>query len=95
MTSRAKRSPTALVAAAVTVPVAALVSLTGSARAGAAGATGFVQRCGTDFRVDGRTAFFAAATSYDLFTHGSGSGDTETRYMDRSAIDQGMSRELV
>lgn len=52
-----------------------------------AAVSGFVQRCGIHFCVNGKTAYFAGANSYDLFTYGSGSGDTETQYMDKSAID--------
>ncbi|MFC1415051.1 cellulose binding domain-containing protein [Streptacidiphilus cavernicola] len=75
-------------AALVTI-LGALLAFAGPGRAHAA-ATDFVQRCGIHFCVDGRTAYFAGANSYDLFTYGSGSGDTETQYMDKAAIDQQM-----
>jgi len=59
-------------------------------RAKAATAAGFVQRCGIHFCVGGQVQYFAGANSYDLFTYGSGSGDTETQYMDKAAIDAQM-----
>lgn len=87
MTLRTRRWTTASLTAVLGLVIAALVAVAGPGRAGAASA-GFVQRCGTQFCVNGQTAYFAGANSYDLFTYGSGSGDTETQYMDKAAIDQ-------
>jgi hypothetical protein len=66
------------------VAVFLAVTFTGNAQAAV---SGFVQRCGIHFCVNGQTQYFAGANSYDLFTYGSGSGDTETQYMDKAAID--------
>jgi hypothetical protein len=67
----------------------ALVAVLGGGSASAA-PTGFVYRCGTHFCLDGKTFYFAGANTYDLFTYGSGSGDTETQYMDKARIDAQM-----
>ena len=67
----------------------AMFGFTGVNRAHAAG-PGFVQRCGIHFCVGSQATYFAGANSYDLFTYGSGSGDTETQYMDKAAIDAQM-----
>ncbi|MBN6547863.1 cellulase family glycosylhydrolase, partial [Actinacidiphila bryophytorum] len=85
----ARRTWLAALAAVTTALMMALlvIAVPGPARAAAAG---FVQRCGTHFCVNGKTAYFAGANSYDLFTFGSGSGDTETQYMDKAAIDSEM-----
>jgi mannan endo-1,4-beta-mannosidase len=61
-----------------------------SAPGAKAAVSGFVQRCGIHFCVNGATTYFAGANSYDLFTFGSGSNDTETLYMDKTAIDAQM-----
>jgi mannan endo-1,4-beta-mannosidase len=76
-------------AALITVLSVLTISLT-SAPGTHAAVSGFVQRCGTHFCVNGVTTYFAGANSYDLFTFGSGSGDTETLYMDKTAIDAQM-----
>jgi len=89
MTLPARRIWVAALAAMTTALTVALLVVADPPRARAA-ATGFVQRCGTHFCVDGKTAYFAGANSYDLFTFGSGSGDTETQYMDKAAIDAEM-----
>ncbi|WP_405108411.1 cellulose binding domain-containing protein [Micromonospora sp. NBC_01405] len=52
-----------------------------------AAASPFVQRCGIRFCLDGKAFHFAGTNTYDLFTYGSGSGDTETQYMDKARID--------
>ncbi|HWK93376.1 MAG TPA: cellulose binding domain-containing protein [Luteimicrobium sp.] len=73
----------------VAAAAAALVAGLTVAPAGASAASpGFVERCGTHFCLDGKVAYFAGANSYDLFTYGAGSGDTETQYMDKAGIDQ-------
>ncbi|MFI1576260.1 hypothetical protein ACH4VQ_36320 [Streptomyces anulatus] len=43
-----------------------------------AAADSFATRCGIRFCLDGEEYYFAGANAYDLFTFGSGSGDTET-----------------
>jgi hypothetical protein len=48
---------------------------------------GFAYRCGIHFCLDGNTYYFAGANTYDVFTFGSGSGDTETQFMDKAKID--------
>ena len=67
----------------------ATFSLTSAPTAHAA-VSGFVSRCGIHFCVNGQVTYFAGANSYDLFTFGSGSNDTETLYMDKAAIDAQM-----
>lgn len=52
----------------------------------------FVERCGIRFCVAGEDFYFAGANVYDLFTFGSGSGDTETEYMDKARIDAHFAR---
>ncbi|KAJ3046444.1 hypothetical protein HK097_000854 [Rhizophlyctis rosea] len=49
---------------------------------------GFVTRCGTKFCLDGKPWSFAGANTYDVFTYGSGSGATETQFMDKTKIDR-------
>src|SRR3954447_17702777 len=67
---------------------ALLIAVVGLQPVGASAATtGFVQRCGIHFCLDGHTYYFAGANSYDLFSYGSGSGDTETQFMDKARID--------
>ena len=43
-----------------------------------------MQRCGIHFCLDGKTYYFAGTNTYDVFTYGGGSGDTETQYMDKA-----------
>ncbi|MFJ3481525.1 hypothetical protein [Streptomyces microflavus] len=38
----------------------------------------FATRCGIRFCLDGEEYYFTGDNAYDLFTFGSGSGDTET-----------------
>lgn len=80
-------------------PIHLLVSLALAVAAGtvafshaAAGAasSGFVQRCGINFCLDGKTYYFAGANTYDVFTYGGSYGDTETQYMDKARIDAHM-----
>ncbi len=73
-------------AAVLTMIIASLVAVS---RADAAPAD-FVQRCGIRFCLGGKTYYFAGTNTYDLFTYGSGSGDTETQYMDKTRIDTHM-----
>ncbi len=75
--------------------LAVVAAMVGIGAAGADAATvpsSIVKRCGVHFCVDGKEAYFAGANSYDLFTYGSGSGDTETQYMDKAAIDAQMAK---
>ncbi|OPG13512.1 cellulase family glycosylhydrolase [Microbispora sp. GKU 823] len=88
-----RRLPAVLVVIAAAL-LALVPVLTGASarRAGAATVqaavpAGFAYRCGIHFCLDGRTFYFAGANTYDLFTFGSGSGDTETQYMDKARID--------
>ena len=52
-----------------------------------AAVSGFVQRCGIHFCLNGKAYYFAGANTYDVFTYGNGSNDTETQYMDKARID--------
>ncbi|TDD77682.1 beta-mannosidase [Actinomadura darangshiensis] len=61
-----------------------------AARTASAAPAGFAYRCGVHFCLDGKPFYFAGANTYDLFTFGSGSGDTETQYMDKARIDAHM-----
>ncbi|MEU7695977.1 hypothetical protein [Microbispora hainanensis] len=58
--------------------------------AAGAASSGFVQRCGIHFCLDGKTYYFAGANTYDVFTYGGSYGDTETQYMDKARIDAHM-----
>ncbi|NUP79622.1 MAG: cellulase family glycosylhydrolase, partial [Nonomuraea sp.] len=62
------------------------------APAASAAPSGFAYRCGVNFCLDGKKFFFAGANTYDLFTFGSGSGDTESQYMDKARIDAHFAR---
>lgn len=52
----------------------------------------FATRCGIRFCLDAKEYYVAGANAYDLFTFGSGSGDTETAYMDKTRIDAHFAR---
>lgn len=75
---------------ALVVAGAGLLAIRPSAAATAP--PGFAYRCGVHFCLDGKTFFFAGANTYDLFTYGSASGDTETQYMDKARIDAHFAR---
>jgi len=49
--------------------------------------SGFVTRCGIHFCLNGNLYYYAGANAYEIFTFGSGSGDEETQWMDKTAID--------
>ncbi|WP_377269914.1 cellulose binding domain-containing protein [Peterkaempfera sp. SMS 1(5)a] len=92
LTTLSSRTPVVGPRNLLTLLVAALLAVAGVAAlrpdaASAAVPSGFVTRCGIHFCLDGRTYYVAGANTYDLFTYGSGSGDTETQYMDKSRID--------
>ncbi|WP_333734913.1 hypothetical protein [Streptomyces sp. IBSBF 3010] len=57
-----------------------------------AAAESFATRCGTHFCLDGKEYYVAGANAYDLFTFGSGSGATESEYMDKDRIDAHFAR---
>ncbi|MFF5503961.1 cellulose binding domain-containing protein [Streptomyces roseolus] len=82
--------PTALLLAVV-LALAGLLAAR-PAPAVADDADSFVTRCGIRFCLDGKEYFFAGANAYDMFTFGSGSGDTETQYMDKARIDAHFAR---
>lgn len=80
-------------------PIHLLVSLALAVAAGTvafshaaadAASSGFVQRCGIHFCLNGKTYYFAGANTYDVFTYGGSYGDTETQYMDKARIDAHM-----
>ena len=72
--------------------LAAALGLMARGSASAAASGGFVERCGIRFCLDGKPYYVAGANTYDLFTYGSGSGDTETQYMDKGRIDAQFAR---
>ncbi|MGN6128003.1 MAG: cellulose binding domain-containing protein [Humibacter sp.] len=86
--TRARFGPRARFAAALTAVVALVAAVLTTTSAAKAATADFVERCGIHFCIDGETAYFAGTNSYDLFTYGAGSGDTETQYMYKSQIDQ-------
>ncbi|MFF5452535.1 hypothetical protein ACFY40_15020 [Streptomyces sp. NPDC012950] len=72
---RARRAgPTALLLAVV-LALAGLLAAR-PAPAAADDADSFVTRCGIRFRLDGKEYFFVGANAYDMFTFGTGPGDT-------------------
>lgn len=52
----------------------------------------FATRSGIRFCLGGEEYYVAGANAYDLFTFGSGSGDTEAEYMDKARIDAHFAR---
>ncbi|WP_405010609.1 cellulose binding domain-containing protein [Kitasatospora sp. NBC_01539] len=70
----------------------AAVALVARGSASAVAPSGFVQRCGIHFCLDGKPYYVAGTNTYDLFTYGSGSNDTETQYMDKARIDAQFTR---
>lgn len=87
-----RRHVTPLVLLLVAALAGACLSLMRPPPASAAAEDSFVTRCGIRFCLDGEEYYFAGANAYDLFTFGSGSGDTETQYMDKEGIDAHMAR---
>lgn len=87
-----RRHVTPLVLLLVAALAGACLSLMRPPPASAAAEDSFVTRCGIRFCLDGEEYYFAGANAYDLFTFGSGSGDTETQYMDKERIDAHMAR---
>ncbi|MGW7278522.1 hypothetical protein ACWGIV_09490 [Streptomyces sp. NPDC054844] len=63
----------------------ACLSLMRPPPASAAAEDSFATRCGIRLCLDGEESYFAG-NAYDLFTSGSGSGDTETQYTDKERI---------
>src|SRR3982751_3822169 len=82
-----KRTHVVLVMLLIAVLTAGLVGQLRAQAAPAAAPAGFVYRCGIHFCLDGNNYYFAGANTYDVFTFGSGSGDTETQFMDKAKID--------
>ncbi len=82
----------AIWAAVLALVLAGTAALASRPSTAATARAGFVHRCGVHFCLDGRTFFFAGANTYDLFTYGSASGDTETQYMDKARIDAHFAR---
>src|SRR5690348_6539575 len=83
--SRRRLAVSTLVLIAVAVTVVSLLVL--PRRDASAAVSGFVQRCGIHFCLNGKTYYFAGANTYDVFTYGGSYGDTETQYMDKTRID--------
>ena len=82
-----KRTHVVLIVFLIAVLTAGLVGQLRAQAAPAAAPAGFVYRCGIHFCLDGNNYYFAGANTYDVFTFGSGSGDTETQFMDKAKID--------
>ena len=72
-------------------PFALCASLFACRIAFGAPSEGFVYHEGNQFMLNGNPYYFAGANCYNLFTFGSGSGDTETQYMSKEDIDDMMS----
>ncbi len=81
-------------ASAIGLVLTALVAalLVSPASRAAAAPSGFVSRCGIHFCLNGKSYYFAGANTYDLFTYGGSSGDTETQWMDKTRIDNQMTQ---
>ncbi|MBN1172556.1 MAG: cellulose binding domain-containing protein [Micromonosporaceae bacterium] len=78
--------PRILVALALSLGLVAAIGIL-TLPAAKAATSGFVQRCGIHFCINGKTYYFAGANTYDVFTFGGSYGDTETQYMDKTRID--------
>ncbi|WP_052509510.1 cellulose binding domain-containing protein [Kitasatospora griseola] len=83
-TARRLAPPAILLAAAVAT---AGLTLGRADTAQADTSDSFTTRCGVHFCLNGKEYYFAGANTYDLFTYGSASGDTETQFMDKARID--------
>lgn len=90
--SPVRRFLTPLALLLVATLAGACLSLMRPPPASAAAEDSFVTRCGIRFCLNDEEYYFAGANAYDLFTFGSGSGDTETQYMDKERIDAHMAR---
>ncbi|GAA4876194.1 cellulose binding domain-containing protein [Kitasatospora terrestris] len=85
-TRRASRlAPTAFLLAAAVAAGGLTLGRADTAQADTADA--FATRCGVHFCLNGKEYYFAGTNTYDMFTYGSASGDTESQFMDKARID--------
>ncbi|MGW2397023.1 cellulose binding domain-containing protein [Kitasatospora sp. NPDC001664] len=78
-------APTAVLLAAALAATGLTLGRASTAQADTAGS--FATRCGVHFCLDGKEYYFAGTNTYDFFTYGSASGDTESQFMDKARID--------